>query len=316
MARSKYNGRNSKTVTDVFEIARSAAPGSKILKDFPMSEYATFKTGGNASAVIKVFDRDEFISLLDEYSRNNVDFIVLGKGSNILISDSGIGIPVIIPSFNSIYLKEDNLIYVQAGCSLKSVANFAAKNNLTGFEFAAGIPGSLGGGIIMNAGAYGGELKDRVTSIDVWSAKNGFRTVEAKDADFAYRHSAFADNGDIVLGAHIELKKGKSEDIYSLMSELAEKRRLKQPMNMPSAGSTFKRPKGHYAGALIEMCGLKGVNIGGAQVSEKHGGFIVNAGGATSADVYDLINYVIKTVKKKTGIELEPEIRFIGDFGC
>lgn len=317
MARPKYNGRYSKTMTDALRIARLVAPNVRIHKNIRMSDFATFKTGGNASLFLEIFDIIDLYFLLEQYSRHNIDFIVLGKGSNILVSDSGIDMPVLIPSFNDIQLfclKDSRLIYADAGCSLKSIANYAAQNNLSGFEFAAGIPGSLGGGIIMNAGAYGGELKDCIVSVQVWNAQDGIKFVDAADADFGYRYSAFSEKDDVVLGAFIKLNEGKREDIYSLMSELAKKRRFKQPLDLPSAGSTFKRPKGNYAGALIEQCGLKGLKIGGAQVSEKHCGFIVNTGGATSGDVYVLINYVIKTVREKTGIELEPEVKFIGDF--
>lgn len=313
MARAKYYGRNSKAVINAAELTSITAPHARVVKDYPMSAYTTFKTGGCASLFVKVFDLEEFISLLNEYTKNDIEFIVLGNGSNILVSDSGIDKPVIIPAFNSIEIKGDNL-NAQAGCSLKSVANFAAKNSLTGFEFAAGIPGALGGGIIMNAGAYGSELKDCVISINIWNPVSGVTTVKARDAEFGYRKSVFSENKDVILSAAFKLKSGNREDIYSRMNELAEKRRAKQPLNKPSAGSTFKRPKGNFAGALIENCGLKGYSIGGAAVSQKHCGFIINNGGATSADIYKLINYVIKTVKNKTGITLEPEVKFIGDF--
>lgn len=314
MARAEYNGRHPKAVTDVAKLTRRAAPHARIFEDYPMSDFTTFKTGGSAALFVKIPDSDEFIALLRGYAQNDIEYIVLGNGSNVLASDLGIQIPVLIPTFKDIYFTDETTLYAQAGCSLKAVANFAAKNCLSGLEFAAGIPGTLGGGLIMNAGAYGGELKDCVISADVWNPESGFRTVKAEDAGFGYRRSNFSDNGDIILGAHIKLNAGKSETIYALMDELVEKRRSKQPLNFPSAGSAFKRPKDNFAGALIEKCGLKGAKVGAAAVSQKHCGFIVNTGDAASSDVYKLINYVIKTVESQTGVKLEPEIKFIGDF--
>lgn len=314
MAGAKYYGRNTKAVTNALDLAIKTVNDARIIKDYPMSSFTTFKTGGSASLLIRINKRTEFIKLLEVYNRNSVEFIILGNGSNILVSDNGIRLPVLIPDFNNILLQNDTEIYAEAGCLLKTLSNFAANHSLSGLEFAAGIPGTVGGGIIMNAGAYGGELKDCVISVDVWNRIYGQRAIDADEAEFSYRHSVMSDSGDIVLGALFKLKPADDNMIYSKMIELSEKRRSKQPLNLPSAGSTFKRPKNGYAAALIERCGLKGANIGDAEVSQKHAGFIVNTGAATSTDIYKLIKYVIETVRSKTGIELEPEIKFIGDF--
>ena len=205
----------------------------------------------------------------------------------------------------------DDTIEAQCGALLSSIAVLALKESLEGFEFAHGIPGTLGGAVMMNAGAYGGEMKDVVLSVRALCADGVVREFCGEENDFSYRHSRYAESGDIVLSAKIRLKKGNADEIKGRMEELGAKRRASQPLTLPSAGSTFKRPVGGYAAALIQDAGLKGYTVGGAQVSEKHSGFVVNIGGATFSDVVNLMDYIKKTVYEKSGIELTPEVRII-----
>lgn len=240
--------------------------------------------------------------------------MVLGKGSNILFSDKGYdGMIIKMPSSSEFTLKEND-VYASAGASLYSLAAFCASSSLSGLEFAGGIPGTVGGGIVMNAGAYGGELKDVIKTVTLCDENGNIFTLNNEEMEFGYRKSIVSKKALTVLSAVFSLTPGKESDIRDLMASLNAKRREKQPLNFPSAGSAFKRPEGNYAGALIEQAGLKGFSLGGASVSAKHAGFIVNDNGATSADIYNLIRHVQNTVFESSGIMLEPEIKMIGEF--
>ncbi len=282
--------------------------------DEPMSKYTTFRTGGPARRLVNVSSSEEVIDIIKECQESGEDYYIIGNGSNLLVSDKGYNGTIIriYDGMDEITL-DGNKIYAKAGALLSSVAKFAKENSLTGFEFAAGIPGTVGGGAIMNAGAYGGEIKDVCTYVDV--IHNGkVERVSCEDMQFGYRHSRAMDEGFIVLGMEIELKPGDKNEISSYMNELAEKRRSKQPLEYPSAGSTFKRPEGYFAGKLIMDSGLAGKSVGGAMVSPKHCGFIINYDNATSTDVYELINVVRDTVYKNYNVTLETEVRLLGEF--
>lgn len=282
----------------------------------PMDRHCTFRTGGPADIFFEPGSEDELVSVLKYLGSSGIHFVIVGRGSNILVSDDGYRGAVIHlgEKLSGIYLDESGRIYAACGATLAQLSSFAAKNDLKGLEFAYGIPGTVGGGVLMNAGAYGGEIKDTILSARVMGHDLTVREVKKDDMDLSYRHSAFQESGDIILSAVFAPEKGSGEESEALMKELNARRAEKQPLNYPSAGSTFKRPEGNYAGTLIQECGLKGYTIGGAQVSEKHAGFIINTGSATSSDIYSLIKYVRTTVKDKTGYDLVPEVRFLGDF--
>lgn len=284
---------------------------SKIKTNIPMSSYTTFKTGGNADIMLFPTSAEELKNVVKFFYKSKVSYYVLGNGSNLLVSDGGIKKPIIClgRNFNSIELF-DNCITAKAGAYLSSIAKRAAQAALTGFEFAAGIPGTLGGALIMNAGAYGGEMKDVVEAVSFIDPSGEEHIASGEEMEFGYRSSALSDTECIITGATIKLNYGIQSDINERMSELSFKRREKQPLEYPSAGSTFKRPAGYFAGALIESCGLKGRTIGGAQVSEKHAGFIINKGCATTKDICDLIDCVKQTVYDTHGVMLETEVKY------
>ncbi|MBQ6600912.1 MAG: UDP-N-acetylmuramate dehydrogenase [Clostridia bacterium] len=282
--------------------------------DEPMKNHTSFKTGGNASVFILPKDEDELSQALKIISTCGKKPFILGNGSNLLVSDDGItDRPVIYigDGFSEIKLIDENTIEVGAGASLTLLCRFALENSLTGLEFAFGIPGSCGGAAYMNAGAYGGEMKDvvvRCNHIDFQGNKGSF---DAGKLDFGYRHSAYSDSEFVITSIVLALKKGNKEEIHAKMKELMQRRRDKQPLEYPSAGSVFKRPEGYFAGALIEQSGLKGKRIGGAMVSEKHAGFIINYDNATTKDVLDLVKFCQDTVKEKFGVMLEREIKTV-----
>lgn len=280
-----------------------------------MADHCTFKTGGCAEILYIPETPEQLKALLKQLKEDAVPFHIIGRGSNILVSDSGIKGAVIKlgENFSKITMTDQG-IKAECGASLFALASFALKHERCGLEFAAGIPGSVGGGVAMNAGAYGGEIKDVLYSAELLTQDGEIITVSNADLDLSYRHSRLQETGEIVLSAIFALDKGNREISEALMKEFAGKRSDKQPLNFPSAGSTFKRPEGYFAGTLIEQCGLKGCSIGGAQVSEKHAGFIINKGNATSRDIYELIKHVQKTVFEKEGVELTPEVRFLGEF--
>lgn len=283
----------------------------KILERESMKLHTTFRTGGEADTFIEVSSVEDVKAAVATY--NNL--LVIGNGSNLLVSDKGIHQPVLhlLNEFNKIELLDDGEIYAEAGALLSRVAAFARDNSLAGLEFASGIPGSVGGAVVMNAGAYGGEMKQVITFVDVFM--NGeVKTIPASEMDFDYRHSRAMDEDMVILAMRVKLIPGNPDEITALMKDFNQRRRDKQPLEFPSAGSTFKRPTGYFAGKLIQDAGLAGFQIGGARVSEKHCGFVINAGNATSKDVYDVIKHVQKTVLEKLGVVLETEVRLIGDF--
>ncbi|MBQ6901477.1 MAG: UDP-N-acetylmuramate dehydrogenase [Oscillospiraceae bacterium] len=275
-----------------------------------MSNHTTFKIGGPARLFLDAYSSDAALRCLDTLNTHGISPFILGKGSNLLVSDTGLNGVVLKLSCNKVTVSGEH-IYAEAGALLSSVASVAHKNSLGGFEFAHGIPGTVGGAVVMNAGAYGGEIAQVLTESTYVSDGKVF-TVANSSHNFGYRTSIYKKNpGFTVISAEFKLFKGKQDSIAFKMRELSEKRRDKQPLEYPSAGSVFKRPEGNFAGALIEQCGLKGFRIGGAEVSEKHAGFIINIGGATCDDVKRLIEHIQSVVLNRTGISLECEICFI-----
>lgn len=284
----------------------------RVLTDFPMSRQTTFKAGGNADIIVFPATTDALISILKAAKSENILCTVLGNGSNVLVKDEGIrGVVIKMTSLVSDIEVAGTTIKCAAGVSLSKLCVAAYENGLTGLEFAYGIPGTVGGAVYMNAGAYGGEMKDVLKSVSHITPELSKETFTAEKLDLGYRTSFYAKNPDyIITQAVFGLKQGDKTDIKAKMDDLLGRRKDKQPLEFPSAGSTFKRPEGHFAGALIEQCGLKGYSVGGAQVSEKHAGFVINKNG-TASDILALIDYIKKTVKKNTGIELEPEVKII-----
>lgn len=279
----------------------------------PMSKHTTFRIGGTADVVLYPENVDTISEIIKYCKDNDVPLKIFGKGSNILVSDEGIrGVVIILDSrFGKITLLDDTTLKCEAGTSMSAIGEFTCNNSLTGFEFGAGIPGTVGGAIYMNAGAYDGEMKDIVSSAKYLDFNGNLHTVSKEEMKLDYRKSIFSEIDCCIVEVTIKLNKGNEEDIRSKMSDLMHRRVSKQPLNFPSAGSTFKRPQGNFAGTLIEKSGLKGFSIGGACVSEKHAGFVVNKGDATAKDVLNLIEHIKKTVKNNSGIELECEVKFI-----
>ena len=295
----------------LFETAESC--GCEILMNEPLSGHTTFKLGGPCTAMINVNSTDSLSRLLICAREDGVRTFVLGKGSNVLFDDRGFnGVVLHIGSqMSDITLNDDNTVTAQAGCSLMKLCRFAAENSLSGLEFAYGIPGTVGGAVYMDAGAYGGEIKDVIVSCVVVDTQGNMRTMTAAELDMSYRYSSLQKSGDIVCEATFGLQKGRRDHIEDKMAELMGRRRDKQPLEFPNAGSTFKRPEGFFAGKLIQDSGLRGFSVGGAKVSEKHCGFVINADNATSADVKALIEQVRKIVLEKTGQSLECEVRIV-----
>ncbi|KAF5068249.1 UDP-N-acetylenolpyruvoylglucosamine reductase [anaerobic digester metagenome] len=281
----------------------------------PMSGHTTFRTGGPADIFIMPESLEEVKASIEILQKHQVPILVIGNGSNLLVSDKGIrGAVVHIGSRMSEITIDGEIINAQGGVLLSTLSAKAAENCLTGLEFASGIPGSLGGAITMNAGAYGGEMKDVLVSADVLTKELEVKTVTAEDLRLSYRHSILPEEEYILLNATLRLKKGNLNEIKNKMKELGEQRREKQPLQFPSAGSTFKRPEGYFAGKLIQDADLKGKSIGGAQISEKHAGFVVNKGNATTQDILDLISFCQQTVFEKFGVSLETEVKIVGEF--
>ena len=280
----------------------------------PMSRHTTFQIGGPADRFAAVETLPQLKALLQALESQGLPYLVLGKGSNLLVSDKGIRGAVLLLSgeFKAVTLLEDGLVRAGAGASLASVCRFAQEHSLTGLEFAWGIPGSVGGAAYMDAGAYGGEMKDVLESVTFLDSDLTERTLPAAELALGYRTSLFEQHPDwCVLSATVRLQPGDSAAILAEMQDYLQRRKDKQPMEWPSAGSTFKRPQGAFAGKLIEDCGLRGFTVGGAQISEKHCGFVINRGGATCADVVSLTNQVKAIVLQKTGYTLEREIRVV-----
>lgn len=285
-----------------------------IAAEEPMSRHTTFRIGGNADVFVspEISQVADILSLAKEYE---IPVTIIGNGSNLLVGDKGIrGVVLSFGKEAEEISLNGTRMTIGAGTILAKAAAEAAKNSLTGLEFAAGIPGTLGGAIVMNAGAYDGEMKDVVISVKVLSTTGEILNLTKEELEFSYRHSCIPENGYIVLEATIELKQGDETAIREKMADFKARRVDKQPLEYPSAGSTFKRPEGYFAGKLIQDAGLRGYTVGGAQVSEKHCGFVINKGNATAEDVCNLINNVKKIVYEKFQVELEPEVKMIGEF--
>lgn len=278
----------------------------------PMKNHNGFKTGGNADIFVDVGDTLSLSALLETSKALEIPIFILGNGSNLLVSDRGIeGAVLSLSGLNKIEIDGEN-VTAGAGASLTALCVAAAKEGLEGLEFAYGIPGTVGGALFMNAGAYGGEMADVVTSAEVLTPEGDVGVIEKSHMTLGYRTSCFKENGNVITRVSFKLKKADKTEILNKMKELMDKRRDKQPLEYPSAGSTFKRPEGHFAGALIEECGLKGKSVGGAEVSQKHAGFVINKNGATTEDILNLMELVKNTVFENKGIELEPEVIFVG----
>ena len=282
--------------------------------DEPLNKHTTFRTGGPAKRYVEPETPAEVAELIKSLKENGEPFIIIGNGSNLLVSDKGYDGTVICISDKLGEIKvQGSTIYAGAGAMLSAVARTARDNGLAGFEFASGIPGSVGGAVFMNAGAYGGEIVQVAQYVDV--IEDGeLKRIDAADMQFGYRHSVAMEREMIILGLCIKLDSASPDEITAKMSELNKKRVDKQPLEYPSAGSTFKRPEGYFAGKLIQDSGLAGYRVGGAMVSPKHCGFVINYENATSTDIYTLMQDVIKTVQDKYNVTLEPEVRLVGDF--
>lgn len=305
-------------ISSAIEVIKSELPGLTFKTDELMKNHTTFKIGGPVRVMYFPECMSCLTRLCDILDECNITPLTIGNGSDLLVSDCALDLVVIsMMKLNGISLIDtcESLEYqdiiVEAGALLSSTAVFAYENGLTGFEFAHGIPGSLGGAVLMNAGAYGGEMKDVVLSTTVYNPKTGLQTLSGAENEFSYRHSRFSETDDTILSAVVRLQKGDKESILKSMEDLSVRRRTSQPLEFPSGGSTFKRPKEGYAAALIEQAGLKGYTVGGAQVSQKHSGFIINTGSAGFSDTMAVIEHVRQTVLDKFGVELELEVKVI-----
>lgn len=285
-----------------------------ILIDEPMSRHTTFRVGGPADFFVTPKAKEEVRDVIRICKEAGMPYYIIGNGSNLLVSDAGYrGVIVqIYKEMNEVKVEGD-LVKAQAGALLSGIAAKALGAELSGFEFASGIPGTIGGACVMNAGAYGGEMKDVLESVTVLTGEGKIIELGRNELELGYRTSVIAKKGYIVLGAVLKLERGDGEKIKTYMDELKEKRVTKQPLEYPSAGSTFKRPEGYFAGKLIEDAGLRGFQVGGAQVSEKHCGFVINRDHATSADIMELMRQVQIRVKENSGVDLEPEVKRLGD---
>lgn len=289
---------------------KSAFPGMDIREHESMAERCSFKCGGSVRAFAAPGDIMSLTKLCCILKENRQAPYMLGNCTNLVFPDTELDIMAVsCEKLTGLRLLPDGAIYAEAGVSLARLASFAQQNELAGLEFASGIPGTVGGAVTMNAGAYGGEMAQVVEEVTCLTASGEVEKVT--EFDFAYRHSAFSDGSRLILEAVFKLEQGDRESIRARMEELAVQRQTKQPLEYPSAGSMFKRPVGYFAAALIDQCGLKGLTVGGAQVSEKHAGFVVNRGGATCADVLELVRQVKARVQEQTGVELEMEVRVL-----
>lgn len=286
-----------------------------VLLEEPMKKHTTFRIGGAADYFVMPKNTEEVKGVLVLCKEAGIPYYVLGNGSNLLVSDNGFR-GVIIQLYKNMkdIQVHGTMIRAQVGALLSQIAAEALKHKLTGFEFAAGIPGTLGGAVVMNAGAYGGEMKDVLFEVTALTPEGEVKVLKKEELDLGYRTSVIGKKGYIALEAVLELQEGNEEDIRSTMDDLKERRTTKQPLEYPSAGSTFKRPEGYFAGKLIQDTGLQGFSVGGAQVSEKHCGFVINKGNATAKDVAELMREVSDRVEKKFGVPLEPEVKKLGDF--
>lgn len=293
--------------------AAEMLPGLEVRIDEPMSRHCSFRTGGGAKRMAFPKTVEEVSAVMEAAEKFGARPFVLGNGTNVLFPDEGLDRLVVnLTQLRHLAAGEDHTITAQAGLPLARLADFACQKGLAGLEFAHGIPGSLGGAVYMNGGAYGGEMSQVLKSVKAWFPGEGVREMMVEELDMSYRHSFFMDHPEaVILEATVSLTPGEEETIRAAMRELMARRKASQPLEYPSAGSTFKRPTGYFAGTLIDQCGLKGLTVGGAQVSEKHAGFIINIGGATSSDVTELMAQVQKIVWERKGVRLEPEVRVI-----
>lgn len=300
---------------NIYELLCGCAGGENVRRQEPMSLHTTFRIGGPADLFVMPGSIQAVADSIRICKETQTPYAVIGNGSNLLVSDTGYrGVIIQIGrNLNQVSVNGEE-IRAQAGAMLSVIAKTALSESLTGFEFASGIPGTLGGAAVMNAGAYGGEMKDVLTEVTVLTREGEIRTVPAEKLEMGYRTSLAAKNGWIILEAVLKFQKGDAEAIRGRMEELKMQRVTKQPLDLPSAGSTFKRPEGYFAGKLIMDAGLRGFTVGGAQISEKHCGFVVNKGGATAEDVRNLICAVQKKVQEDAGVKLEPEVKFLGEF--
>jgi len=282
--------------------------------DEPMKNHTSFRIGGTADYFVTPYNSEQVKNVIDICRSYKMPYYIVGNGSNILVKDKGFrGVIIHLGKLMSEYSVKENRITAQAGILLSKLAAAALKNELSGLEFAAGIPGTLGGAVCMNAGAYSGEMKQILVNAQVIDSEGNFQVLEVAKLDLGYRRSIISEKNLIVTEAEILLNKGEYEKIKSYMQELSRQRKEKQPLEFASAGSTFKRPEGNFAGKLIMEAGLRGYAIGGAEVSKKHCGFLINTGGATAAQMLELIEYVQKKVNEEFGVLLEPEVKIIGE---
>lgn len=298
----------------IYESLLNIIDKNNIKIDEPMKKHISFRVGGPADILVKPNTEEELSSLVKFIKKENIPYLIIGNGSNLLVKDGGIrGIVIeLSDNFNNFEI-DGNLIKVQSGALLSIVGKAALREELKGFEFASGIPGTLGGALAMNAGAYGGEMKHIVKSVRVMDTDGNIHELSNEEMEFDYRKSILSREKYIVLSAIIELEKGNYDEIKEKMADFTQRRVTKQPLSLPSAGSTFKRPTGYFAGKLIEDSGLRGLTLRGAQVSEKHCGFVVNLGDATAKDILDLIYVVKSTVNAKFGVILEEEVKILGE---
>ncbi|SHO48822.1 UDP-N-acetylmuramate dehydrogenase [Anaerocolumna xylanovorans] len=298
-----------------YQRLQSLFKGEQIKTEELLARHTSFQIGGPADYFLLPEEENQVAEAIKLCKEEKMPFFILGKGSNLLVSDRGYhGVIIkLAKNFSRIEI-EGNKVTAQSGASLSKMAEEIAKRSLTGFEFASGIPGTLGGAVTMNAGAYGGEMKDIICDATVLDTDGRIRFLNKDELRLGYRQSIVQEEKMVVLSVSLLLKEGKEEDIRAAMAELTKKRKEKQPLEYPSAGSTFKRPEGHFAGKLIMDSGLRGYSVGNAEVSEKHCGFVINKGGATALEVYTLIQDVIRIVYEKQGVRLEPEVRLLGEF--
>ena len=303
------------TTAKITDILNKKIPAERLIADADMKQYTSFKAGGRADLLVMPGSYDDLVYITDILKAEKTPYMIMGNGSNILVKDGGYrGVIIRIDDgFSDIQVRGTSII-AGAGALMSSVARKALEAGLAGFEFASGIPGSIGGGVFMNAGAYGGEIADVIEYAKVLEKASGsIKQIPASELELSYRHSALQQSGDIVLEVKLNLKKGSYGDIAEKMKTLTARRNEKQPVQYPSAGSFFKRPEGYFAGKLIQEAGLKGLSVGGAKVSSKHSGFVINTGGATASDILSLMRLVQNTVYDKFGVMMEPEVRIIGE---
>lgn len=299
---------------NIYEELCKIVSEDQILKDEPMDKHTTFRAGGKADYLVMPSNEEQVRDLVLLLKKENVPYYVMGNGSNLLVRDQGFkGVIIQIARKMNQIRVEGETIYAQAGALLSKIAAQALGEGLTGFEFASGIPGTLGGAVMMNAGAYGGEMKQVIVNACVLTSAGEIAVIPADLMELGYRTSVFAKNQNIILSAQLKLEYGNEAVIREYMDELKEQRVSKQPLEYPSAGSTFKRPEGYFAGKLIQDAGLRGFQVGGAQVSEKHCGFVINKDHATATDILSLMEQVSDKVEEKFGVRLEPEVKIIGE---